>query len=70
LAEVTFGMLALCPHYTRLSALVFATLMVGATSVHYQLGEPVSTATMHEFSMMLLPCVLISLAHVAYDMFV
>jgi len=37
--EVVFGLLAFCPHYTRLSAFVFVVLMAGATHVHYQLKE-------------------------------
>jgi uncharacterized membrane protein YphA (DoxX/SURF4 family) len=39
-AEVTFGLLVLCPHYTRLSAFVFIGLMAGAVQTHLALHEP------------------------------
>ena len=40
LAEVTFGSLALCPHYTRLSAFVLMNLMAGAVYTHVAAREP------------------------------
>ncbi len=39
LFEVAFGLIAFCPHYVRLSALVFIGLMAGATAHHHQLNE-------------------------------
>lgn len=38
--QVLFGSLVLCPHYTRLSAFVFVTLMSGAVYCHAMLKEP------------------------------
>ena len=38
--QVVFGSLVLCPHYTRLSAFVFMTLMSGAVYCHAMLKEP------------------------------
>ena len=35
-----FGLLAFCPHFVRLSALVFVGLMLGAAAHHQQLDEP------------------------------
>jgi len=40
LIEVWFGALALCPHYTRLSAFVLSCVMCGAIWTHLQLHEP------------------------------
>lgn len=39
-SEVTFGLLALCPHYTRLSAFFFLSAMIGATYTHVAMQEP------------------------------
>lgn len=38
--EVFFGMLVLCPYYTRLSAFVFMTLMGGGVWTLFSLHQP------------------------------
>jgi len=38
--EVFFGLLVLCPYYTRLSAFVFMSIMGGAVWTHFTLQQP------------------------------
>ena len=38
--EVFFGMLVLCPYYTRLSAFVFMTIMAGGVWTMFTLHQP------------------------------
>ena len=35
-----FGLLVLCPYYTRLSAFVFMSIMGGAVWTHFTLQQP------------------------------